>query len=93
MRDGQPLTLKLQAASEGVPSSPNVTIPQNAANMPGNFTPSIPMPGAGSANGSPSVRPLIRIRRPVIHVPQRVQQEEQGTPPPGQPAPPPPPAQ
>ena len=91
-RDGQPLTLKLETVATGV-MAPGV-MPNAAPQMPGPVTPNgavpftqnIPMPGAG---GPQSVRPLIRIRRPIIHVPAR---GPDGTvPQSGQPAPPPPP--
>jgi hypothetical protein len=91
-RDGQPLELKLQTSESG-PVGGNVVINGPAVNvpMPGSFTPNIPMPGAGNAGGAgPSVRPLIRIHRPIIHVPQR-QADAPSAPPVGQPPPPPPP--
>jgi hypothetical protein len=91
-RNGEALTLKLQTATEGTPPGNAVNINAPAVPMPGAFTQNIPMPGSSGAPGSsPSIRPLIRIHRPVIHVPQRTD-----TPPPpagatpGQPPPPPP---
>jgi len=89
-RDGQPLTLKLEAlaANAGLQGG-GVNI--NAPPMPGTMapntfvTPNIPMPGTGSQ----SVRPLIRIRRPIIHVPPR--SDANGAPV-GQPPPPPAPS-
>jgi len=80
-QNGQPLTLKLETAPAGVPQANYAAPAQNVA-MPGSkpmmFNPS-GVPGAGGQNipmpGSfnPSTaRPLIRIRRPLIHVPGRI---------------------
>jgi hypothetical protein len=69
----------------------NQPVPQNfqtpSIPQPGVMTPNIPMPGTG---GGQPVRPLIRIRRPIIHVPPRIDAAPQQ--PAGQPAPPPAPA-
>jgi hypothetical protein len=88
-QNGQPLTLKLETAQAGGAPQPNAA-PPPGGNMPLLFNPSgppaaggqnIPMPG--SFNPS-TARPLIRIRRPLIHVP--------GRPPGGDTVPSPPPA-
>lgn len=89
IRDGQPMTLKLEALAAnaalqggGMPGVPAPgTMAPNAM-----VSPNIPMPGANTQ----SARPLIRIRRPIIHVPPRT---DAGGAPVGQPAPPPPPSQ
>ncbi len=90
-RDGQPLTLKLETATAGVPTAPGQPMGMAQPNMPGGFnapaptvpgvtTQNIPMPGAFNPA---TARPMIRIRRPIIHVPPRV--PGQPTPPPGAP--------
>ena len=75
-QNGQPLTLKLETAQAGGAPQANAT-PPPGGNMPLLFNPpgvpaaggqNIPMPG--SFNPS-TARPLIRIRRPLIHVPGR----------------------
>jgi hypothetical protein len=88
-QNGQQLTLKLEApaANAGL---------QGGGGLTGIVAPNIPMP-----NGSmpQSTRPLIRIHRPIIRLPQRIQNAlnalqpgnqpgNQPNPPPGQPLPP-----
>jgi hypothetical protein len=85
--DGQPLTLKLEAAPAGAPQANampgGVPVPFGGVpNMGGGQ--SIPMPGSFNPANA---RPLIRIRRPTIHVPPRFPSDQ--TAPPGQPTPPP----
>ena len=85
-RDGQPLTLKLEAAPAGAPqASAEPNMPATFGTAPG-MAPAggqtIPMPGAFNPS---TARPLIRIRRPLIHVPPRFQPTGSG-----QPTPPPP---
>lgn len=81
-RDGQPLTLKLEAAATAGTAQPGVNavpnMPMTQMTQPG--AQNIPMPG--SFNPA-MARPLIRIRRPLIHVPPRFE------PSPGQPNSPP----
>jgi hypothetical protein len=85
-QNGQPLTLKL------VQTTPQAAAPEPMGgnmplfNQPGANAPaggqSIPMPGTFNPS---QARPLIRIRRPIIHVPNRFSN-------PGEPAPAPAPA-
>ena len=78
-RDGQPLTLKLQAAPAGAAAAQ--PLPENGG--PGItpiFNPGGTPTSAWPSTSAPSPRPLIHIRRPLIHVPPRL---------PGQPNPPP----
>jgi hypothetical protein len=90
IHDGQPLTLKLEAlaANAGLQGGGTVNAPPMPGSMAPNsiVTPNIQMPGANIQ----SARPLIRIRRPIIHIPPRAQY---GGAPVGQPPPPPTPAQ
>jgi hypothetical protein len=95
-RDGQPITLKLEAPpanaalQTGAQANGGLPMPgAMAPNMPGIVAPNIQMPG--STPQSPG-RPLIRIRRPIIHVPARMPEAQPAAQPAGQP-PPPPPAQ
>ncbi len=102
-QNGQPLTLKLETAPAGAPQPGPIPAP---GGMPSVFNQpmaapggqSIPMPGTFNPS---QARPLIRIRRPLIHVPGRGPSPG-GEPPPsvipanappaGQPTPPPQPA-
>jgi len=89
-KDGQPITLKLEQVP--VASAPGTVPGEQAAStipMPSPMTAPLPMPGTG--NPSPtaiSTRPLIRIHRPQIHLPQMPAQQQQ--PVQVHPAPPPP---
>jgi hypothetical protein len=90
-QNGQPLTLKLETAPAGAPqasAAPATGMPAmfNPTGVPGAGGQNIPMPG--SFNPS-TARPLIRIRRPLIHVPGRVPSPGGEPPPAGQPTPPP----
>jgi len=104
-QNGQPLTLKLETAPAGGGAPP---LPTPMPGVPGGMNPifqqqtnaspggqNIPMPG--SFNPA-TARPMIHIRRPLIHVPGRVptpggEAQQQPPPPPaGQPTPPPAPA-
>jgi hypothetical protein len=87
--DGQILTLELETTPSGAAGlQPGAS---TGFNLPGMMTPNMPivggqniqMPGAGAGQMR---RPLIRIRRPIIHVPPRPQMYGA---PAGQPAPPP----
>jgi hypothetical protein len=82
-RDGQPLTLKLEAApaGTGAQAMPNMAN-MPAVAMPQNGGQNIPMPGSFNPSNA---RPLIRIRRPLIHVPPRGEPPGQPNPPPGAP--------
>jgi hypothetical protein len=86
-RNGELITLKLETASSGGGVLPSMVPAQYptpfmpGGNQPGGVGQNIPMPG----NFNPaSARPLIRIRRPLIHVPPPSYGQV-----PGQPAPPP----
>jgi len=73
LKDGQPLTLKLEqapAAAGGVSNAANMSAP-GAIPMPGGVSPQMPMPGMpGGAPGFPaSQRPFTRFHRPPIRLP------------------------
>jgi hypothetical protein len=86
VKDGQPLTLKLEEAPAAAPGAAGIVAPNV-------MSPQIPMPGGmGGFPGGASARPFIRFHRPAIHLPPMPQQQQQpaaATPPP----PPPPPPQ
>jgi hypothetical protein len=71
VKDGQPLTLKLEQAPAGPGGGPmagNMSAP-GAIPMPGSVPPQIPMPGAGAFPNNGSVRPFTRFHRPPIRLP------------------------
>jgi hypothetical protein len=95
IKDGQPLTLKLQQSPAGAGAS----VAQGAIMAPNGLAPGI-MPQQIQLPGSPtfpnangSVRPFPRMHRPQINLPPRMQQQQIAPPPPPattQMAPPPP---
>jgi len=92
-QNGSPLTLKLVQATPQAGSPENSPAPMgnvfNPAGAPSGAGQNIPMPGTFNPS---QARPLIRIRRPIIHVPNRFQSPG-GEPQPGLPAPAPAPGQ
>jgi hypothetical protein len=100
-QNGAPLTLKLVQATPQAGSAPAPGMPAPIGNV---FNPPAAQPGAGQNIPMPGTfnpsqaRPLIRIRRPLIHVPNRLPNPGGEPPPaavpapgPGQPNSPPPP--
>ena len=87
IKDGQPITLKLEAGTvmppAPIPGMPSTYTPNIA--MPGIVPQNIPMPGSPQAGSMMPVRPLVRIHRPAIHLPPRSTQPGQ---PPANPNPP-----
>ena len=77
-RNGEPLTLKLQAAPAGVAAAQPP--PNGGPGITPVFNPGGNGASAWPSTSAPSPRPLIHIRRPLIHLPPRL---------PGQPNPPP----
>jgi hypothetical protein len=78
--DGQPLTLKLEATPQSAGANPGID--PNAGAFPptgGPLGSNIPMPGSVTPDMN---RPVIHIRRPLIHLPSRFGQPN--PPPPGQ---------
>jgi hypothetical protein len=93
-QNGSPLTLKLVETTPQAGPGPESTMP-TVFNPSPNMAPggqNIPMPGAFNPS---QARPLIRIRRPLIHVPNRLPspggEPQPSAPGPGQPNSPPPP--
>lgn len=75
IKDGQPIVLKLEQApmtpQPAVPGMPNISLP-----TPGVVPQNIPMPGVVPERSGMPVRPLIRIHRPAIHLPPRVEPQQ-----------------
>jgi hypothetical protein len=97
LKDGQPLTLKLQQSPAGAiaPTALGVNPTMNLPPPPGFIPQQIQMPGASTFPNTGGVRPFPRMHRPQINLPPRTQQQQIAPPPPPAPgttqmAPPPP---
>jgi hypothetical protein len=85
MKDGQPLTLKLEQAPASATGM--ASLPGMGGTIPGMISPQTNLPGY---NGTPPVRPFTRFHHPPIHLPPMPQPAAPPPQPQAAPAPPPP---